>query len=155
MRVQKLAYNTQLKSSHSFSFLANQCSFHKVGQGSDDFRIGLGNIGANVHEIYTVFKEETKAYEVCSKSIRHFSLSNSVQPNHLCKAWVHTHTFMRNCEKFQANCTSHSFSVKCLLRSHNTSLPILYFQENLIVMMEQIGQRYCIKFLLKAWRYSN
>ena len=27
----KLAYNTRLKTSHSFSFLANQCSFHKVG----------------------------------------------------------------------------------------------------------------------------
>ena len=56
---------------------------------------------------------------------------------------------MRNCEKFQANCASHSFSVKCLLRSHNTSLAILYFQENFIVMTKQIGQRYCIKFCQK------
>ena len=56
----KLTYNSQLKSSQLFSFLANQCSFHKVGQGSDDFRIGLGNIGANVYEIYTVYKEEKK-----------------------------------------------------------------------------------------------
>ena len=70
----KLAYNTQLKSSHSFSFLANQCSYHKVGQGSDDFRIGLGNIGANVHEIYTVFKGETKAYNTNnSKYIQHYT----------------------------------------------------------------------------------
>ena len=58
----KLTYNSQLKSSHLFSFLANQCSFHKVGQSFDDFRIGLGSIEANVHEIYTVFKEETKVY---------------------------------------------------------------------------------------------
>ena len=58
----KLTYDSQLKSSYSFSFLANQCSFHKVGEGSDDFRIGLGNIGANIHEMYAVFKEETKAY---------------------------------------------------------------------------------------------
>ena len=65
------------------------------------------------------------------------------------KAWAHTHTFMRYCEKFQADCASHSFSVKCLLRSHNTSLAILYFQENFIVMTEQIRQRYCIKFCQK------
>ena len=71
----KLAYNIQLKSSHSFSFLANQCSFRKVGQGSDDFRIGLGNIEANVHEIYTVFKEETKAHNTSnSKYIQHYTL---------------------------------------------------------------------------------
>ena len=60
-----------------------------------------------------------------------------------------THTFMHNCEKFQANCASHSFSVKCLLKSHNTSFAILYFQENFIIMMEQIGQRYCIEFCQK------
>ena len=75
--------------------------------------------------------------------------SNSVQPNHSCKAWAHTHTFMRNCEKFQADCASHSFAVKCLLRSHNTSLAIFNFQENFILMTEQIGQRYCIKFCRK------
>ena len=56
---------------------------------------------------------------------------------------------MRNCEKFQADCASHSSSVKCLLRSHNTSLAILYFQENFIVMTEQIGQRYCIRLCQK------
>ena len=56
---------------------------------------------------------------------------------------------MCNCEKFQADCASHSFSVKCLLRLHNTSLAILYFQENFIVMMEQIGQKYYIKFCQK------
>ena len=78
-----------------------------------------------------------------------FSLSNCVQSNHSCKAWAHTHTFMRNCEKFQADCASHSFSVKCLLRSHNTSLAILYFQETFTIMTEQIGQRYCIKFCQK------
>ena len=78
-----------------------------------------------------------------------FSLSNSIQPNHSCKAWAHTHTFIRNCEKFQADCVSHSFSVKCLLKSHNTSLAILYFQENFIVMTEQIGRRYCITFCQK------
>ena len=70
----KLTYNSQLKSSHSFSLLANQCSFHKVGQGSDDFRIGLGNIGVNVYEIYTVFKEETKAYNINnSKYIQNYT----------------------------------------------------------------------------------
>ena len=52
---------------------------------------------------------------------------------------------MRNCEKFQAD----SFSVKCLLRSHNTSLAILCFQENFVVLTKQIGQRYCIKFCQK------
>ena len=102
------------------------------------------NLLLNVTETFNF-----QQYEVCSKSIRLFSLSNSVQPNHSCKSWAHTHTFMRNCEKFPADCASHSFSVNCLLRSQNTSLAILYFQENFIVMMEQIGQRYCIKFCQK------
>ena len=55
-------YDSQLKSSHSFSFIENQCPYHKVGQGIDDFRINLSNIGANIHEIYVVFKEEAKEY---------------------------------------------------------------------------------------------
>ena len=30
----------------------------------DYFRINLGNVGANIHEIYVVFKEEAKEYNV-------------------------------------------------------------------------------------------
>ena len=72
-----------LKSCHSFSFLTNQCSFHKVGQGSDDFRIGLGNIGANFHEIYTVLKEETKAYNTNnSKYIQHYTTAGDDAVTH-------------------------------------------------------------------------
>ena len=56
MKVRKLTYNSLLKSSHSFSFLANQCSFHRIGSSSGDFRIALDNRRANVHEIYIVFK---------------------------------------------------------------------------------------------------
>ena len=34
----------------------------------------MGNIGANVHEIYTIFKEETKAYNINnSKYIQHYT----------------------------------------------------------------------------------
>ena len=42
-------------------------------------------------------------YKVCSKGIRLFSLSNSVQANHFRKAWAHTlntHPFMGNHKSF-------------------------------------------------------
>lgn len=59
----KLAYNKQLTNNYSYSFLANQMSYHQVASGSDDFRIGIGNIGANIHEIYTVFKNPTRTFD--------------------------------------------------------------------------------------------
>ena len=68
-----------------------------------------------------------------------FSRSNSVQANHLFKAWVHTHAIMRNREKFQADWFSHSywfshsFSAKYLWRWSHMCLVIFYFRKILLV----------------------
>ena len=57
----KEIYNKALKNV-TFGFLANQMSFHKVNQGTDEFSINIGNIRSNVHEIITVFKESDKDF---------------------------------------------------------------------------------------------
>ena len=70
----RLSYDSQLKSTYSFSFLANECFSDKVDRGTGNFRMNLGIIGANIHEMYVVFKEETRAYNVNnSKYIQNYT----------------------------------------------------------------------------------
>ena len=57
----KELYNKSLKNI-TFGFLANQMSFHKVNEGTDEFSINIGNIRSNVHEIIAVFKESEKQF---------------------------------------------------------------------------------------------
>ena len=67
----KELYNKHLKDV-TLGFLSNQMSFHKVGQGTDDFSINVGNIKSNVHEIITVFKDSEKEFNKNnSKYIQH------------------------------------------------------------------------------------